>query len=581
MTGKHFPHLPDKEEEHTEYSSAALADMSITDRQITMEIDKFHASQGHGFAAEQVNHLHDILSGRNAAVVGGDNAKDGADRRVDGINIQTKYCRTASASVDAAFRNGQYRYLNPDGSPMQLEVPAEQFEQAVSLVEQKILNGQIPGITDPAEAKSIVRKGHFTYVQARNIAKAGTIDSLVFDSVNGAVICANALGITATITFAKSLWNGQSLDIAIENALCSGLETGGAAFAVSVIAAQLSRLGLNSALVKPTEAIIKAIPKSVRRELMNVLGKDVAKSGAQKYLAKLLRGNIISSTIMMAALSAKDLQHAFEGRISGTQLFKNITTAAGGMAGGVIGDMGGKEIGKFIIKMLPLPPGTKIVTEIIITVGGFAGSVVVGNAGAQTANTVIGTFIEDDAVKMTRIIEDQFCEIINDYALTQEEVDIVLDELSITLSDPEVLLNMYADANHEAFANRLVEAQIEKLMRMRARIMLPTEAELMAGLGKTFEDAANGTGIFAPGYSSNIDPVEIGWQLTGKELAPHVARKAWYQTRQTNLTQLMAEMKLKGLAMDISQMREALTPVYDKQRELENEIQTLLGGQNL
>ena len=571
----HSPHLPDKEEEHTEYSGAALADMSITDRQITMEIDKFHASQGHGFAAEQANHLHDILSGHDAAVVGGDNAKDGADRRVDGVNIQTKYCSSASASVNAAFRDGQYRYLNPDGSPMQLEVPAEQFEQAVSLVEQKILDGQIPGITDPSEAKSIVRKGHFTYAQARNIAKAGTIDSLVFDSVNGAIICANALGITATITFAKSLWNGQPVDIAIENALCIGLETGGAAFAVSVITSQFSRAGLNSALVKPTETIIKAIPKSVRRELMNVLGKDVAKSGAQKYLAKLLRGNIISSTVMMAVLSAKDLQLAFEGRISGAQLFKNITTVAGGLTGGMVGGSAGVAVGNFIVDVLPIPMGAKLIIRAVE----FAGSAAGMGVGSAVTNAVVGTFIEDDAVKMTRIIEDQFCKIINDYALTQEEVDIVLDELSITLSDPEVLLNMYADADHEAFASQLVEVQIEKLMRMRARIMLPTEVELMAGLGKTFEDAANGTGIFAPGYSSNVDPVEIGWQLTGQELAPHVARKAWYQTKQANLTQLMIEMKLKGIAANELQTREKIADIYDERKELKNEIQTLLGGQ--
>lgn len=578
MTGIYSPHIPEKEDEHAEYSGASLADMSITDQQIATEIDKFHASQGHGFAAEQANHLHDILTGHDATVVGTNNAKDGADRRVDGINIQTKYCRSAAASVDAAFRDGQYRYLNPDGSPMQLEVPAEQFEQAVSLVEQRILNGQIPGVTDPSEAKSIVRKGHFTYAQARNIAKAGTIDSLVFDSVNGAVICANTLGITATITFARALWNGQPIDAAIEGALCAGLETGGAAFAVSVLASQLSRAGLNSTLVEPSKDIIKVIPNDVRSELCRLLsGKTLQGAAATSYLAKLLRGNVISSTVMMVVLSAKDLQHAFEGRISGVQLFKNITTAAGGLAGGMVGGSAGAAVGNFIVDVLPIPMGAKLIVKAVEIAGSAAG---MGVGGAVT-NAVVGTFIEDDAVKMTRIIEDQFCEIINDYALTQEEVDIVLDELSITLSNPEVLLNMYADADHVEFAKQLVQAQVEKLLRMRARIMLPTEAELLAGLGRTFEDAANGTGIFAPGYSAAVDPVEIGRRLTGQDLAPHVARKAWYQTKQTNLTQLMAEIKLKGLAMDISQMREALAPIYDKQRELENEIQTLLGGQNL
>lgn len=45
-------------------------------------MDKFQAAQGHGFAAEQANNLHDILTGKDAKIVGGDNAKDGPDRMV-------------------------------------------------------------------------------------------------------------------------------------------------------------------------------------------------------------------------------------------------------------------------------------------------------------------------------------------------------------------------------------------------------------------------------------------------------------------------------------------------------------------
>ena len=68
-------------------------------------------------------------------------------------------------------------------------------------------------------------------------------------------------------------------------------------------------------------------------------------------------------------------------------------------------------------------------------------------------------------------------------------------------------------------------------------------------------------------------------QLTGQELAPHVARKAWYQTKQANLTQLMIEMKLKGIAANELQTREKIADIYDERKELKNEIQTLLGGQ--
>lgn len=44
--------------------------------------------------------------------MGGDNAKDGPDRMVNGVNIQTKYCYDAASSVQAAFENGQCRCVN-------------------------------------------------------------------------------------------------------------------------------------------------------------------------------------------------------------------------------------------------------------------------------------------------------------------------------------------------------------------------------------------------------------------------------------------------------------------------------------
>ena len=51
---------------------------------------------------------------------------------VDGILIQTKYCSTATNSVNAAFdSNGNYRYYDAKGKPMQLEVPADQYDDLV------------------------------------------------------------------------------------------------------------------------------------------------------------------------------------------------------------------------------------------------------------------------------------------------------------------------------------------------------------------------------------------------------------------------------------------------------------------
>ena len=85
------------------------------------EEEKFHGRQGHGFAAERANNLYDNLTGHDAKIVGDDNVKNGADRMVDGIFIQSKYCQTGSACVNECFdEQGNFRYLK-DGNQCRLK----------------------------------------------------------------------------------------------------------------------------------------------------------------------------------------------------------------------------------------------------------------------------------------------------------------------------------------------------------------------------------------------------------------------------------------------------------------------------
>lgn len=104
--------------------------------------------------------------------------KNGADRLVDGVKIQTKYCKTGSKCISECFEDNTFRYLNSDGTPMQIEVPSDKYDSAVQAMQNRIRNGQIPGVSDPGKAEEIVRKGAFTYEQVRNVAKFGTVQSL-------------------------------------------------------------------------------------------------------------------------------------------------------------------------------------------------------------------------------------------------------------------------------------------------------------------------------------------------------------------------------------------------------------------
>ena len=550
-------------------SGAVNADMNAAAQQTQM--DKFQAAQGHGFAAEQANNLYDILTGKDAKIVGGDNAKDGPDRMVNGVNIQTKYCHDAASSVQAAFENGQYRYVNADGSPMQLEVPADQYEKAVELMAKRIERGEVPGVTDPEQAKEIVRKGKFTYQQAVNITKFGTIESIAFDAVNGAIICTSAFGITAALTFAQHCWQGDPMDVAVEEAAYSGLQVGGAAFANSVITAQLMRTDLPKLLQGPTDVIVDLLGPKVSAILANALrdGANIYGAAAMKSLSKLLRCNFVTSTVMTFVLSASDIRNAFRGRISVKQLIKNIITVGGGIAGGIVG---AAAAGQAILGLATGGAST-LVSGAVAAVGGMAG----GMAGSSGAHALVGQFVEDDAVEMTRLIEDAFCQQAQDYLLNQDELEIALDELNLKLTG-EKLLDMYASPDHEAYAEQFVKEIVERTVQGRCRIYMPTDAQMIQGIGRVVKDAEHGTGIFQEKSGQRPDPVAVGRALTGKEYAQRSARKGFYAARQMNTAQTQAENRLQKMADDERQYQQKITSIRQERAGMKNELAELMGG---
>ena len=298
---------------------------------------------GHGEMAEEANNLIDRFLGFDAEVLGRNNKKNGPDRSVNGALIQTKYYNSARGTLESAFdaNTGQYRYIDTNNnSAMQLEVPRDQYDRVVEGFKKKIEQGKVPGVTDPAEAERLVRKGYLTYKQAVNVTKPGTIESLTYDAVNGTIIASSAFGVTAMITFATSMWNGEDFEDAIKIATYSGLKVGGTAFITSILAAQLSKAGLNSALVGSSEAIVAMMGPKASAVLINAFrvgSKPIYGAAAMKAAAKLLRSNTITAGITFVVLSSFDVANIFRGRISGKQLFKNMANTAATVGAGTGG----------------------------------------------------------------------------------------------------------------------------------------------------------------------------------------------------------------------------------------------------
>jgi len=461
-------------------------------------MEKFNTPRGHGFAAEQANHLYDKVSGtmtgKKVDLVG-DNKdpetnrifKNGADRIVDGIKIQTKYCSSGSKCIAECFENGEFRYVNSDGSPMQIEVPSDKYDAAVQAMKNRIEKGEVPGVTDPLEAENIVRKGHFTYEQARNIAKAGTVESITFDAVNGTIIASSAFGLSTLLTFATSIWNGDDYGVALKSATYSGLKVGGTTFITAVLSSQLAKAGLNSALVGSSEAIVKLMGPKASAMLVNAFrsGTNIYGAAAMNSAAKMLRGNAITGAVSVVVLSSVDVVNIFRGRISGAQLFKNIANTASSVAGGTAGWVGGAAAGAAVGSVIP-----GVGTAIGGFVGGLLGSFAAGTASNKVSNKVLSEFIEDDANEMIRIIEKVFTQLAEDYLLIQHEAENIIDSLKEDLTGA-TLKEMFASSDRNVFARKLLVPHIEKEVQKRKKITLPSQEEMGKALKNVLEEISD------------------------------------------------------------------------------------------
>ncbi|HCO73249.1 MAG TPA: hypothetical protein DIT16_00145 [Clostridium sp.] len=367
---------------------------------------------------------------------------------------------------------------------MQIEVPSDKYDAAVEAMQEKIRSGQVQGVTDPSEAKNIVRKGHFTYEQAKNIAKAGTVESLTYDAVNGVIIATSAFGVTAVITLATNLWNGEDFEKSLKVATYSGLKVGGTAFITSVIASQLSKAGLNSALIGSSEAIIAFMGPKASAVLINAFrsGSNIYGAAAMKSAAKLLRGNAITAGVTVVVLSSFDIANIFRGRISGKQLFKNITNTATTVAGGTGGWLAGAAVGSAIL------PGVGTV------VGGLIGSIGAGAVAGKATDAVLGNFIEDDADEMVGIIEKVFGELAIDYLLNQKEAEKSVDRLGEKL-DGKLLKDMYATEDRKTFTQKFIAPIIENEVSKRKHVSALSDEEMTRGLKEVLEEIADNTKV--------------------------------------------------------------------------------------
>ena len=448
---------------------------------------------GHGELAEEANSIIDRLQGHQAEILGRDNAKNGPDRSVDGVLIQTKYYKTARGSLEACFdpSSHQYRYLAEDRTPMQLEVPKDQYEQVLRGFEKKISQGKVPGVSDPRDAEKIVRKGKLTYDQAVNLAKPGTADSLKYDAATGAVTCSCAFGLSFLATTFMAYRETRDINGAVQAGIAAGVQVFGLSFAQHMVVSQLSRTGLSNALMAPSQAVVGKLGFKASATIVNGLraltGKTaISGAAASNQLAKMLRGNAVSAAVTLAVFSVPETYKLFQGKASGAQYAQNMaclaTSVAGGIAGATAAGIAATKVGA--VAGTAVSPG-------VGTIVGLAGGMVGGTVGTVAAGVVGGILFEGDSASFGRYFNATVSCMAVEYLLDGREMDELLAVLDGVKPEEfkalmeETLPSQFQEAKVRAF----LVPMFDEIVSRRERFALPTSRQISEALVKFEQDA--------------------------------------------------------------------------------------------
>ena len=312
-------------------------------------------------------------------------------------------------------------------------------------MKNKIREGKVPGVTDPEEASRLIRRGHLTYTQARNITRFGTIESVTYDIAEGSVVSLAAGGISFALTASVFWLSTGDRDAALQTAAVQAGKTFTRTLAVYVTTQQLHRLSVVQGMLKHID--FSTASPTVRQALQKGTG-----AGNISAPNKVMKGSLVTSLALVAVTTGPDMIKMLRGRISGAQFIRNLAVASSCVAGGAVGSVAGG------ILFSPLGPFGALTGRVV---GGVLG----GMIASAVSGKIAGALVEEDRVKILAM--EQMTWLAGSFLLTGHEIENLNANLARVIDQNALEIIFAAGIQQRAATNMLIKPLVVSIIRQR------------------------------------------------------------------------------------------------------------------
>jgi hypothetical protein len=159
---------------------------------------------------------------------------------------------------------------------------------------------------------------------------------------------------------------------------------------------------------------------------------------------ELLRANIITRVLSAIVLLSIDTVSFVKKRISLKQYLIDVTLALMLVVGGTLGWSLGSHLWGYVV----------LENVLLGLLAGMVGAGVLGAVLGAVANRVIGLFVQDDNADMLVICNKVYDNLVDDYGLSESEVEAVSDRVYIC---DKMLKDMFCQKDRDGFARAYIE----------------------------------------------------------------------------------------------------------------------------